>query len=61
MTIRFILSDYVSQALAQTVCDKLEDGSFAGKIPPCAGVVAFSATLQECETGISASSHKDCT
>jgi predicted RNase H-like HicB family nuclease len=50
MAIRFILTDYVSQALAQAVYDKLGDGSFAGKIPPCAGVVAFDATLQECET-----------
>jgi len=50
MAIRFILTDYVSQALAQAVYNKLEDGSFAGKIPPCAGVVAFGSTLQECET-----------
>ena len=50
MATRFILTDYVSQALAQAVYDKLEDGSFAGKIPPCAGVLAFGATLQECET-----------
>ena len=50
MAIRFILTDYVSQALAQAVYDKLEDGSFAGKIPPCAGVLAFGSTLQGCET-----------
>ena len=50
MEIRFILTDYVNQSLAQAVYDKLEDGSFAGKIPPCAGVIAFGATLQECET-----------
>lgn len=50
MAIRFILTDYVSQALVQAVYDKLEDGSFTGKIPPCAGVVAFGSTLQECET-----------
>ena len=50
MAIRFILTDYVSQALAQAVYVKLEDGSFAGKIPPCVGVLAFGSTLQECET-----------
>ena len=49
MAVRFILTDYVSQALAQAVCDKLEDGTFAGRIPPCAGVVAFGSTSQECE------------
>jgi predicted RNase H-like HicB family nuclease len=31
------------------VYDKLEDGTFAGRIPPCKGVVAFAATLRECE------------
>ncbi len=49
MTVRYILTDYVSQALAQAVYDKLDDGTFAGRIPPCAGVIAFGATLQECQ------------
>ncbi len=49
MATRFILSDYVEQAMAQAVYDKLEDETFAGKIPPCKGVVAFAATLRECE------------
>ena len=49
MAVRFILTDYVSQALTHAVYDKLEDGTFGGRIPPCTGVVAFSATLQECE------------
>jgi predicted RNase H-like HicB family nuclease len=35
--------------LARAVYDKLEDGTFAGRIPPCVGVVAFGATLRECE------------
>lgn len=46
---RFILSDYVMQALAEAAYDKLEDGSFAGKIPTCPGVVAFGDTLRHCE------------
>ena len=49
MTVRFILTDYVSQLLAYTVYDKLEDGNYAGRIPQCKGVVAFGATLRECE------------
>ncbi|NDJ20911.1 type II toxin-antitoxin system HicB family antitoxin [Nostoc sp. B(2019)] len=49
MTIRFILSDYVDRASAQAVYDKLEDGTFAGRIPACQGVVAFGSTLRECE------------
>lgn len=49
MAVRYILTDYVSQALAQAVYDKLEDGTFAGRIPLCVGVVAFGITLQQCE------------
>lgn len=49
MAVRYILSEYMEQALAQAVYDKLEDGTFAGRIPSCKGVVAFGATLRECE------------
>ena len=49
MAVRFVLSDYVDAALGEAVYDKLEDGSFAGRIPPCKGVVAFAATLRDCE------------
>jgi len=49
MAIRYILSEYVDQATAQAVYDKLEDGTFAGRIPSCKGIVAFGATLRECE------------
>jgi len=49
MEARFILSDYVEQALAAATYDKLEDGTFAGKIPPCLGVVALAETLRQCE------------
>jgi predicted RNase H-like HicB family nuclease len=49
MTTQFILTDYVDQAMAQAVYDKLEDNTFAGKIPVCPGVVAFAETLRDCE------------
>ncbi|MEK7369067.1 MAG: type II toxin-antitoxin system HicB family antitoxin [Planctomycetota bacterium] len=49
MPVKFILSEYVEQAMAQAVYDKLEDAMFAGRIPPCKGVIAFGATLRECE------------
>jgi predicted RNase H-like HicB family nuclease len=35
--------------MAYAIYDKLEDGTFAGRIPQCKGVVAFGATLRECE------------
>jgi predicted RNase H-like HicB family nuclease len=48
-TVRHILSDYIEQAMAQALYDKLEDGTFAGRIPLCPGVVSFEKTLRECE------------
>ncbi len=49
MRVQFILTEYVDQALSQALYDKLEDGTFAGRIPPCKGVIAFGATLRECQ------------
>ncbi|MEW6273845.1 MAG: type II toxin-antitoxin system HicB family antitoxin [Bacillota bacterium] len=46
----FILTDYINQCMAQAIYDRLEDGTFAGRIPACTGVVAFGRTLRECET-----------
>jgi predicted RNase H-like HicB family nuclease len=39
----------MDQAMAEAVYDKLEDGTFTGRIPSCKGVVAFGGTLRECE------------
>lgn len=49
MAPRYVLSDYVSEAMAQAAYEKLEDGSYAGRVSPCPGVVAFGASLRECE------------
>lgn len=49
MTVRFILTDYVNKALSKAVYDKLEDGTFSGRIPLCVGVLAFGDSLQKCE------------
>ena len=46
---RFILSDYLDRALSEAEYDKLEDGTFSGRIPSCKGVIAFAASLRECE------------
>ncbi len=48
MAARYVLTEYLEQAMAQAVFDKLEDGTFAGRIPTCPGVVAFGATPREC-------------
>ena len=52
MEAKYILTDYVDQALASAHYDKLEDGTFAGKIPQCPGVVAFAETLRQCEEAL---------
>ncbi len=31
--VEYILSEHISKALAQAVYEKLEDGTYAGKIP----------------------------
>jgi len=35
--------------MSKAVYDKLEDGSFLGKITQCPGVIAFGKTLYQCE------------
>jgi predicted RNase H-like HicB family nuclease len=49
MSRRFILTDYVEQMISLAIYDKLEDGSFTGRIPQCKGVIAFAFSLHECE------------
>lgn len=49
MAVLFILTEYVNQLMAHAVYDKLEDSTFAGRVPQCKGVLAFGATLRECE------------
>jgi hypothetical protein len=46
---RFVLSDNFGEALAQATYDKLGDGSYAGRIPPCQGVIVFGTSLRDCE------------
>ncbi len=49
MSGKFILTSYIEKAISLATYDKLEDGSFMGKIPPCLGVIAFASTLRQCE------------
>ena len=42
-----MLIEYINKAMSKAVYDKLEDGSFSGKIPQCPGVVAFGKTLYQ--------------
>ena len=47
--LQFILTGYIENALSLAEYDKLEDGTFSGRIPSCKGVIAFGSTLRECE------------
>ena len=47
-----MLLEYVDEAMANAVYDKLEDGSYYGKIPQCPGVVALAETLYKCERAL---------
>jgi predicted RNase H-like HicB family nuclease len=49
MDAQYILSGYLERAMAQAEYDKLEDGTFSGRIASCKGVVVFGTTLRECE------------
>lgn len=41
--------DYISHAMENAAYNKLEDGTYSGRIPMCKGVVAFGATLRDCK------------
>ena len=46
---QFLLTGYIERALHQAVFEKLDDGTYSGRIPACTGVVAFADTLRGCE------------
>ena len=43
-----MLIEYVNKAMSKAVYEKLEDGTYFGKIPQCPGVIAFGETLYQC-------------
>jgi predicted RNase H-like HicB family nuclease len=47
-----MLIEYISKAMAKAVYEKLEDGTYSGKIPQCPGVIAFGKTLYQCQEGV---------
>ncbi len=44
-----VLTDYIDHAMAGAAYDKLDDGTFAGRVRACRGVVAFDPTLTGCQ------------
>jgi len=47
-----MLIEYINKATASAIYDKLEDGTYFGKIPQCEGATAFGRTLYECQNNL---------
>ncbi len=45
-----MLTEYIDKAMSKAVYDKLEDGTYSGKIPQCSGTIAFGKTLYQCQS-----------
>jgi predicted RNase H-like HicB family nuclease len=43
-----MLIEYMDKTMRKAVYEKLEDGTYSGKIPQCPGVIAFGFTLYGC-------------
>jgi predicted RNase H-like HicB family nuclease len=44
-----MLIEYVNKAMSKAVYEKLEDGTYSGRIPQCPGVISFGETLYRCQ------------
>jgi predicted RNase H-like HicB family nuclease len=44
-----MLLEYIDKAMSKAEYEKLEDGTYYGKIAVCPGVIAFGKTLYECQ------------
>jgi len=47
--LKYIFTGYIESSLFHAEYDKLDDGTYSGRIPLCKGVIAFGKTLKECE------------
>ena len=44
-----MLTQYIEKAMSKAEYEKLEDGSYCGKIQVCSGTIAFGSTLYDCQ------------
>ena len=44
-----MLIEYVNKTMSKALYEKLEDGTYSGKIPQCPGVIAFEDSLYQCQ------------
>ena len=45
-----MLTEYVERAMSRGTYEKLDDGTYCGRIPECPGTIAFGETLYQCQT-----------
>jgi predicted RNase H-like HicB family nuclease len=44
-----MLIEYINKAMSKTIYEKLEDGTYSGKIPQTPGLIEFGETLYQCQ------------
>ena len=44
-----MLIEYINKAMSKAIYEKLEDGTYSGKIPQTPGLIAFGETLYQCQ------------
>ena len=49
-----MLTEYVERAMSRAMYEKLEDGTYCGKIPECPGTIALAETLYRCQSELRA-------
>ncbi len=49
MGVSLIPPDYLQRAMPRAVFGRPSDGTYAGRIPACRGVLAFADTRRKCE------------
>ena len=46
---RYFLSEHERAAMAEAIFEKIQDGTYSGRIPSCKGVLAFGGSRRACE------------
>jgi len=44
-----MLIEYINKTMSKALYEKLEDGTYSGKIRQCPGVIAFGESLYQCQ------------
>jgi len=44
-----MLIEYIERAMSKAAYDKLQDGTYCGRIPACQGTIGFGETLYQCQ------------